>query len=497
MNKIFLPSVWLLVIVILSPLFCTCATCNTAYKASVGPEKKKAVFINTYSQLKKCLNASNTTYVIKETIDLRGNTIAIPDNSELLFMGGRIKNGVIVGKNTSIAGNPRIGARMQGTFQNKLFRSSWFDNESSITVSAVKMACSNNAALIIDDERILKETLYVFGKGVLKGEGGSLNFISKTENGVCVLCGTDGKTPLMWSGSIDNIVFNISDYKYGIALCNVAHCSVTNNTLNATAIPSYKGGKLISRFNNRNFTHLSGAQTDITISGNTLNMHGKTDGTESKASYESISVCDFTENARIVNNAINNSTDDVGIHSCTNILVEENTITTEDGRIYCADSKNVTIANNTLSCYSYGTMGIMITMESQNRVCENIIVKGNKVHALSLQGMAYGIRVNNGKHIQIENNQVEGQLHIGYQDFVIENRSGKPVDFTEKDLIVDYVTVKNNYFTQINGTGWNKTNNTPKQVLFEDNVISGPKYNVSNVPTVVSRRNAVGQGSKK
>ena len=173
--------------------------------------------------------------MIKRSINLRGNTIVIPDNSELLFIGGRVKNGVIIGKNTSIAGNPRIGTRMQGTFQNNLFRSSWFDNESSITVSAVNMACNNNAALIIDDERILNETLYLFGDGVLRGEGGSFNFTSKTENGVCVLCGTDGKTPLMWSGSIDNIVFNISDYKYGIALCNVAHCSVTNNTLNATA----------------------------------------------------------------------------------------------------------------------------------------------------------------------------------------------------------------------------------------------------------------------
>lgn len=490
-------SIWLCVFGLTIPLLCSCASASASVSGKSLEEGRSSVIVLTsYSKLKKHMNVPNTTYEIKRRINLRGQSFIIPKNSQLLFTSGGIRNGVIVGNNTSIAGTPKICAIIQGTFQNKEFYSSWFVNKSDITISAVKAVCSSNAIFIVDDDRRLTETLYVFGKGSLKGGGGSLSFIEKPENGVCILCGTDGKTPLIWSGYIDGVVFNINDYKYGIALCNVAHCSVMNNTLNATAVPSYMGGKMISRFNNGSLTHLSGDQTDITISGNILNMHGKKDGTETKASYESISVCDFTDNARIVNNTINNSTDDLGIHSCTNILIKGNVISTEDGRIYCSDSRDVKIINNTLGCYAR-SMGIMITMESQNRICDNIQIQGNRVYPLGQTPLSYGIRVNNGKNISITDNQVEGQLHIGYQDYVIENRSSKSIEFTEKDLIIDYVTVKNNSFTQINGTGWNKTNNTPKQVLFEDNVISSPKFNVSNVPTVVIRRNIVNQGDKK
>lgn len=496
-SQSFFPPIWLIILGLSIPFFGACASASASVSGkSLGEGRSNVIVLTSYSKLKKHLNVPNTTYVIKRRINLRGQSFIIPKNSQLLFSGGSLRKGEIVGCYTSISGNPKIGVIIQGTFQNKEFYSSWFVNESDISISAVKAVCSSNAIFIIDDDRRLTETLYVFGKGSLKGQGGSLNFVEKPENGVCVLCGTDGNTPLIWSGCIDGVMFNINDYKYGIALCNVAHCSVMNNTLNAMTVPSYKGGKLISRFNNGNLTHLSGAQTDITISGNILNMHGKTDGTETKASYESISVCDFTDNARIVNNTINNSTDDVGIHSCTNILIEGNVISTEDGRIYCSDSRDVRIINNTLGCYAR-SMGIMITMESQNRICENIQISGNKVYPIGEHDLPYGIRVNNGKNIYITENKIEGQLHIGYQDYVLENKSSKPADLSEKDLIIDYVTVKNNRFTQINGSGWNKTNNTPKQVLFEDNVICGPKFNVSNVPTVVSRRNLVNQGGEK
>ena len=225
-------------------------------------------------------------------------------------------------------------------------------------------------------------------------------------------------------------------------------------------------------------------------------MHGKKDGTDSWASYESITIADFTDNVRIINNSIHNATDDLGIHSCSNVLVEGNVTTTEGGRIYCADSRDVIIAKNSLGCYS-NSMGIMITMESQNRIGENIQIYDNYVHPIGSKKLDYGIRVNNGKHINIFNNKIEGQLHIGYcNEYVLENLSYHPIEVTEEDKIVDYVTVANNTFTQIYGNAWGRKNNTPQRIIFENNIITGPNCYISDLPTVISKGNVVNAGEK-
>ena len=466
-------------------------------KLGISDSGNSYAVLSSSRNIKKQLSTPFTIYVIKDDINLHGQSIEIPVNSTLLFVNGKIRNGVTKGQNTTIAGTPLIGTEIRGTFQNTLFYSSWFENETAITVAAMKTICMNNATFVIDDNRKLNETLYLFGKGNLKGKGGSISFTAKPSNAACVVCGTDGKTPIPWSGTIDNIVFNFTDYKYGIALCNVAHCSVTKNTLNALTAPSYRSGKLLGRFNSADYTHVTCMQEDVLIEGNELNMHGKKDGTDSWASYESITIADFTDNVRIINNVINNATDDLGIHSCSNVLVEGNVITTEGGRIYCADTRDVIIAKNSLGCYS-NSMGIMITMESQNRIGENIQIYDNHVRPIGPKKLDYGIRVNNGKHINIFNNKVEGQLHIGYcNEYVLENLSYHPIEITEEDKIVDYVTVVNNTFTQIYGNGWGRKSNTPHSVLFENNVITGPNCYISNLPTVICKGNAVNAGPDK
>ena len=454
------------------------------------------IILTPSKNIKNQFSSPNSIYVIKNVINLRGKLVEVSENSVLLFEGGKIINGKLVGNKTNIVGTPLIGAEISGSFQNDYLYSSWFDNATNVTIAAIKAACESNATFVIDDNRELKETLYLFGKGNLKGMKGSISFVSKPSNAACVVCGTDGKTPIPWNGTIENVVFNLTDYKYGIALCNVAHCSVKNNILNATSQPSYRSGKLLSRFNSAIYTHVTCNQEDVTFEGNVLNMHGKTDGTASWASYESISIADFTDNVRIVNNIINNSIDDLGIHSCSNVLVEGNEITTEGGRIYCADSRDVRIAKNKLGCYA-NSMGIMITMESQNRIGENIFIYDNIVRQLGKQKLDYGIRVNNGKNIKIFNNKIEGQLHIGYcNEYVLENLSYNPIEISEEDKIVDYVTVVDNHFTQINGNGWNRTNNTPHYVLFENNVVSGPKFWISNLPSVIVKNNKVNTDSE-
>ena len=48
---------------------------------------------------------SNITYVIKDILDLKGSTLAMPNKSTLLFEGGTIVNGVLIGEKTKIKGN--------------------------------------------------------------------------------------------------------------------------------------------------------------------------------------------------------------------------------------------------------------------------------------------------------------------------------------------------------------------------------------------------------
>lgn len=47
-------------------------------------------------------NQANTIYEIRYDFDLNGGTISIPNNCELKFVGGSLKNGTIVFSNTII-----------------------------------------------------------------------------------------------------------------------------------------------------------------------------------------------------------------------------------------------------------------------------------------------------------------------------------------------------------------------------------------------------------
>lgn len=68
-------------------------------------ENKKEVIINPYIDLDKQLNNENCFYVIGDVIDLKGETIICPNNIRLGFRGGKLKNGVIKGAQTSVDGD--------------------------------------------------------------------------------------------------------------------------------------------------------------------------------------------------------------------------------------------------------------------------------------------------------------------------------------------------------------------------------------------------------
>jgi len=71
------------------------------------------------------MSRENTTYVIKQQLDLCGGRLQIPESSVLEFKGGSVCNGEIVGKNT------RISARIRQIFGDNLALSGSWDVQES------------------------------------------------------------------------------------------------------------------------------------------------------------------------------------------------------------------------------------------------------------------------------------------------------------------------------------------------------------------------------
>ena len=72
------------------------------------------------------INMPNTIYEIRYDFDLNGNTINIPDNCELKFVGGSLKNGTINFSNTLLSGDVKIKTNISGNIRNGDIYPEWF-----------------------------------------------------------------------------------------------------------------------------------------------------------------------------------------------------------------------------------------------------------------------------------------------------------------------------------------------------------------------------------
>lgn len=70
------------------------------------------------------------TYTVSQMIDLKGETIMLPPNGTILFQGGILCNGTVVGNNTLIKGDKTLLFRdviIKGSFRNHSVYSEWFE----------------------------------------------------------------------------------------------------------------------------------------------------------------------------------------------------------------------------------------------------------------------------------------------------------------------------------------------------------------------------------
>lgn len=186
------------------------------------------------------LKTANTYYVIKETINLQGAVMKVPQNCVLSFEGGQFKNGSLIGQDTYVNSVPyQIFAQdltLSGTFNASESYPEWFE----ATDDAIKI----RKALLHFNNVVLTAKHYVLrsidenGYGVIIPEGHTLQgrrFSNNTK--------TD-----------DNLIDFVWDKKYIAAIGLCSNTKIVDLTVHA---PFVNEGACIST--------VSGFQSRITL----------------------------------------------------------------------------------------------------------------------------------------------------------------------------------------------------------------------------------------
>ena len=120
-HKLFYFFIGLSVITIIS-------CCGGARHVSADKTDGRVVEIRNGTKLKEvaALGQQGNLYQICSTIDLNGQTVALPKDCTLQFKKGQIKNGKIVFQNTRLEGKVKIRCDVSGTLSNETVYVRWF-----------------------------------------------------------------------------------------------------------------------------------------------------------------------------------------------------------------------------------------------------------------------------------------------------------------------------------------------------------------------------------
>ena len=122
------------------------------------------IVINKDVSVGSQLRSSNTVYVVRDVIDLKKSTIAIPPNCILRFEGGSLNNGIIKYNNTFIDGLYQINCQCSGTLSNDVVSPHMYgargDGEND-DGNAIQQAVSSGKQVLF------KRALYLVGKPII------------------------------------------------------------------------------------------------------------------------------------------------------------------------------------------------------------------------------------------------------------------------------------------------------------------------------------------
>lgn len=88
--------------------------------------REKYCVLSQDKPLSEQLNQKNTAYEIRYDFDLKKASLTIPEGSELVFVGGKLKNGSINLNNCYIAGNAEFDCDITGCPSNEVIYTKWF-----------------------------------------------------------------------------------------------------------------------------------------------------------------------------------------------------------------------------------------------------------------------------------------------------------------------------------------------------------------------------------
>lgn len=95
------------------------------------------VTLSKSKSIKEQICYENSTYIIKYTFDLKGETLIIPDNCCIAFKGGQIKNGKVKGNGTKVKSGRHLifdNIGLTGTWENDTVYSEWLNFRSGDSV---------------------------------------------------------------------------------------------------------------------------------------------------------------------------------------------------------------------------------------------------------------------------------------------------------------------------------------------------------------------------
>ena len=139
----------------------------------VSIEGKNRIVLRTIDDLKHLAIVENTTYIIRDCIDLGGDTFNVPIRSELYFKRkGVLKNGTLKGDNTRLNGKVKLDCILEGSFLNKEILVSWLNYNDRDKLSNQVTSVFNLAkpcVLLVDTEISMdgsvREVAYVAMEG--------------------------------------------------------------------------------------------------------------------------------------------------------------------------------------------------------------------------------------------------------------------------------------------------------------------------------------------
>ena len=433
--------------------------------------EEKIIWINGVQDL-SLITKPNVNYIIKGEIDLEGSTLQIPRNSTLKIKRGSLKNGRVCLDNTSL--NCKDGAfknvALEGTISNRSFMSSWIKisrEYHDLYAEAIRVACNSNADFIFTSGSYkFKHPIFLYNKMSLIGngkvdlevglespDGKTMAFIIAGNDSLNINGHVNGRE---WEGNISRLNIIVGEKQdVGldaiIGLYNASNCSVSNCVIDASKL-HIQVSHFIGAYNNARFANPSGGH-NIHIYHNRIICQGSIERAYSikgkLLSCESIGAGDRSD-IIVEDNYIINASDDLGIHSCEDVLIRNNTIDALDGRIYLSGSQNCTIENNQLRYISpsQSGMGIKVTIEhSYRKPTRNIIINNNIVDYTKASNSAnYGIWVQ-GYDIAIVNNTLisNGASNARIWVDVIDIDDNQDPRVRNKGVLVpERIVVKNN-----------------------------------------------------